>query len=184
MINLRYDFQGWPMNALTFKELLNDLGFTPENGAITIPEGHPLLHAYPSILMDDGMGYGIHEGYVVEGDTYVYKRKIGKEPIKTFNIFIEPQPIENEDEEDDTTTHEFKAGDFLYGIPETEEDDEVPEYQHIFIYDGHTTADGYGKLIGYEDGKLKRSTGYGNFQWGGDVRPATPEEITEFIQKL
>lgn len=80
---------------------------------------------------------------------------------------------------------EYKAGTFLYGIPSNEEVAKYnPEDQRVFIHDGCVTADGYGKAIGYEDGVLKRSTGYGNFQWGGDVRLATEEEIKEFFSNL
>ena len=31
------------------------------------------------------------------------------------------------------------------------------------------------------DGKLRKSTGYGNYQYGNDVRLATEEEIKAFI---
>ena len=80
---------------------------------------------------------------------------------------------------------EYKAGTFLYAIPSNEEVASYnPEDQRVFIHDGYITADGYGMAIGYEDGVLKRSTGYGNFQWGCDVRLATEEEIKEFFSKL
>lgn len=189
MIKLHYDFQGWPMNALTFKELLNDLGFKPnENGDIVIPSDSPLLEAYPSVLTDDGMGYGIREGYITEGDIEVYDYKIGDEPAKVFNIFIEPDTPDIEDNEDDIhikMAEFYDTGTFLYGIPEDEESAKYnPEDERVFIFDGHVTADGYGMMIGYEDGKLVRSTGYGNFQWGGKVRPATKQEIIQFIKKL
>lgn len=88
-------------------------------------------------------------------------------------------------EGDKITKSTYKAGTFLYGIPTSEESAKYnPEGQRVFIHDGYVTADGYGKAIGYEDGVLKRSTGYGNFQWGGDVRLATEEEIKEFFSKL
>ena len=79
----------------------------------------------------------------------------------------------------------YKAGDFLYGIPSSIESESYnPEDCRVFIFDGKIDGDGYGKLIGFEDGKLVKSTGYGNFCWGGDVRYATPEEITQFIRKV
>ena len=52
----------------------------------------------------------------------------------------------------------------------------------FFIYTGNTTGDGYGVLIGFDsDGKLRKSAGYGNYQYGNDVRLATEEEIKAFI---
>ena len=79
----------------------------------------------------------------------------------------------------------YPCGSFLYGIPSSEESEKYnPENERVFIHDGTITADGYGKLIGYEDHKLVHSTGFGNFQWGGDVRLATEEEIKHFISQL
>jgi len=85
----------------------------------------------------------------------------------------------------DKSDNIIPAGAFLYGIPHNEEAAKYhPENQRVFIYDGHTTADGYGKLIGWEDGKLKHSTGIGNWCWGGDVRLATKEEIDQFMREI
>lgn len=79
----------------------------------------------------------------------------------------------------------IKMGSFLYGIPSSEESAKYnPEDQRVFIYDGHIDGDGYGMLIGWEDGKLVHSTGRGNFCWGGDVRLATDDEIRQFMVKL
>ena len=52
------------------------------------------------------------------------------------------------------------------------------------FYDGYIDGDGYGKLVGWNDGEIKKSTGYGNFCWGADVRKATEEEIKEFMRAL
>lgn len=79
----------------------------------------------------------------------------------------------------------FAAGTFLYGIPSSEESASYhPEDQRVFLHDGCITADGYGILIGWEDGKLVHSTGFGNFCWGGDVRLATEDEIGKFISQI
>lgn len=79
----------------------------------------------------------------------------------------------------------YTIGTFLYGIPSNEVSASYnPEDQRVFIYDGYNTGDGYGKLIGWEDGKLVHSTGWGNFCWGGDVRLATEKEIEQFINKV
>ena len=76
----------------------------------------------------------------------------------------------------------YKAGDFLYKL-----DDKgiTKESQRVFIYTGYTTGDGYGVLIGFDsDGKLRKSTGYANYQYGNDVRLATEEEIKSFINEI
>ena len=73
----------------------------------------------------------------------------------------------------------YKAGDFLYKLGDK---GIKKESQRVFIYTGVTTGDGYGVLIGFDsDGKLRKSTGYGNCQYGNDVRLATEEEIKAFI---
>ena len=80
---------------------------------------------------------------------------------------------------------EFKAGDFLYGIPSSPESAKYhPEDERVFIHTGYETGDGYGILLGFHDHKIKRSSGHGNFQWGGDVRHATEEEIEKFMKSL
>jgi hypothetical protein len=79
----------------------------------------------------------------------------------------------------------YSAGTFLYGIPSSEVSASYhPEDQRVFLYDGYNTADGYGILIGWEDGKLVHSTGFGNFCWGGYVRLATDDEIRRFINQI
>ena len=79
----------------------------------------------------------------------------------------------------------YTMGTFLYGIPSSQESARYnPEDQRVFIYDGHIDGDGYGILIGWEDGKLVHSTGSGNFCWGGDVRLATEEEIKQFMNQV
>lgn len=36
----------------------------------------------------------------------------------------------------------------------------------------------------WNDGEIKKSTGWGNFCWGGNVRKATEEEIEQFMQAM
>lgn len=80
---------------------------------------------------------------------------------------------------------EYKIGEFLYGIPDSEESAKYnPENQRVFIHNGYKDGDGYGKLIGWNDGEIKKSTGWGNFCWGGSVRKATEEEIEPFMRAL
>lgn len=80
---------------------------------------------------------------------------------------------------------EYKIGEFLYGITDSEESAKYhPENQRVFIHNGYKNGDGYGKLIGWNDGEIKKSTGWGNFCCGGDVRKATDKEKEEFIRAL
>lgn len=80
---------------------------------------------------------------------------------------------------------EYKIGEFLYGIPDSEESAKYhPENQRVFIHNGYKNGDGYGKLIGWNDGEIKKSTGWGNFCWGGNVRKATEGEIGQFMQAM
>lgn len=80
---------------------------------------------------------------------------------------------------------EYKIGEFLYGIPSDEESAKYnPENQRVFIHTGYINADGYGKLIGWNDGKIKKSTGWNNWCWGDSVRKATDEEIEQFMKQL
>lgn len=79
----------------------------------------------------------------------------------------------------------YRVGEFLYGIPDNDESAIYhPEGQRVFIHDGYICGDGYGKLVGWNDGKIKKSTGHGNFCWGGEVRKASDEEIKEFMSAL
>lgn len=80
---------------------------------------------------------------------------------------------------------EFEIGEFLYGIPSSEESAKYnPEDQRVFIHNGYVSGDGYGKLIGWNGGVIKKSTGWGNFCWGGNVRKATDEEKEQFMRAL
>lgn len=57
------DFQGWPIYALTWREILNKLPFV-KNGVID--QNDPRLDIYPRTLEDDGMGYGVNEKLITE----------------------------------------------------------------------------------------------------------------------
>ena len=74
---LVYDFQGWPVNGLTLREILLDItGFKEEDGKISIDSNNPILDAYPRILEDDGMGYGVSPKLVSEADPEIYEEEI------------------------------------------------------------------------------------------------------------
>ena len=79
---------------------------------------------------------------------------------------------------------EYSIGEFLYGITDKEDDKYHPEGQRVFIHNGYISGDGYGELIGWNDGVIKKSTGWGNFCWGGKVRKATDEEREQFMRAL
>lgn len=80
---------------------------------------------------------------------------------------------------------EFNVGEFLYTIPTDKEVERYnPEGQRVFIHNGYINGDGYGILIGWHDGVIKKSTGWGNFCWGGKVRKATDKEKEEFMATL
>lgn len=79
----------------------------------------------------------------------------------------------------------YNIGDFLYKIPSNEESEAYnPIGERVFVFNGCINGDGYGMTIGWNDGKIKKSTGFKNFMWSGEVRKATDEEIHEFMAKL
>ena len=82
------DFQGWPINAMTLREIIKELGitYTLDNGdEIIRSDRKHLLDAYPIILEDDGMGYGVNPRYITSADKNVYET----EDLKVFNLFAE-----------------------------------------------------------------------------------------------
>ena len=61
----------------TLGDILKNLGFEEdENGRISIDKNAEILNAYPRLLEDDGMGYGVNEQYVVESDKEVYEATV------------------------------------------------------------------------------------------------------------
>lgn len=121
MLQIGTDFQGWPVYALTLREILNRLGFEEDTETITLiksEEANRLLDSYPQLLEDDGMGYGVNAEYITEVSDETWEKKIltvdykveeGKVPldvkkvikeeaINVFTMFREPP--ENKTEED------------------------------------------------------------------------------------
>lgn len=76
MIELSEDFQGWPIYGLTLREVLKELGFESKDGLFSISDNSEILDAYPRLLEDDGMGYGVDEQFLTVGDDYVYDTEI------------------------------------------------------------------------------------------------------------
>lgn len=124
MIEVYEDFQGWPVKIKTLREILGQLGFKEKDGFYGLPNDDKLLDAYPRLLEDDGMGYGVDEYYLCDGDADVYDTEIdylkriernkiieidstesisfpetigyekGKQQIKVFNMFREKTPTD------------------------------------------------------------------------------------------
>ena len=63
-INL--DAQGWPVFKLNLRDILVRLGLKKENGKLCIDVNDPILDHYPIVVVDDGMGYGVDENYIIE----------------------------------------------------------------------------------------------------------------------
>lgn len=97
-ILLGFDFQGWPIYAQKFKEILKELGFEDDGEKIYLKHNEKndtLLESYPRILTDDGMGYGVGEEYISETDNDIYEDIIGNKNVSVFNVFIEKYTSEN-----------------------------------------------------------------------------------------
>lgn len=83
----------WPVYALTLRELLTEIGFEISEceDKIDFVCGHldrNLLDAYPMLLEDDGMGYGVNEKFITDSiSTDVYYNENVKEDV--FNVFID-----------------------------------------------------------------------------------------------
>lgn len=91
-IVLQYDWQGWPVNAMKLKDILKELGFIDNGEKIFLPhteENDKLLNAYPRLLKDDGMGYGVDEEYICTAENDVFEETIGENKVNVFNLFRE-----------------------------------------------------------------------------------------------
>ncbi len=82
------DSQGWPVYKKTLREILESLGARVENGIIGFDNDNFILDVYPTILEDDGMGYGVSPKYITEASSY------SSNGNNSINIFVEPK---NED---------------------------------------------------------------------------------------
>lgn len=76
MIQIGTDFQGWPVKAMTLREILEQLGFKENKNSFSISKKNKLLDAYPYLLEDDGMGYGVNSEYVIDADADVYEKNV------------------------------------------------------------------------------------------------------------
>jgi len=118
MIEVSEDFQGWPVKIKTLREILTEIGFEEKSdGVFGIDISNDILDAYPRLLTDDGMGYGVDEYYLIETDSEVYDNEIDylkpiikehkstnipeivkyekdKQKIKVFNMFKDKTPTD------------------------------------------------------------------------------------------
>lgn len=119
MNHIGRDFQGWPIDAMTLEDILKHLGFTENEDSWSISKDAPILKAYPRILEDDGMGYGVNPEFITEADDdiyedeartfeykpitegqpFKYKKVYDTEKIQVFNIFrerVHPEKLDDE----------------------------------------------------------------------------------------
>lgn len=76
MVQIDNDFGGFPVEAMTLREILNKLGFKNDGTSFSIDNDNPILDAYPYTLEDDGMGYGVNPKFIMLPDKDIYKRKV------------------------------------------------------------------------------------------------------------
>ena len=80
---------GWPVYKRNVREILMSPGATEENGKISIDSNNHILDVYPHILIDDGMGYGVDDSYVVEVNI------VEDEDETRVNIWRDKETIKN-----------------------------------------------------------------------------------------
>lgn len=86
MKRISTDFQGWSLNAMTWREIFDK--FSTNCNGTQYDFNNELLDSYPRLLEDDGMGYGVNSRYVISVDHEFYKDKELEENVT--NLFIEP----------------------------------------------------------------------------------------------
>lgn len=95
MKTISIDFQGWPIKAMTLGELLERFGLavdeTMDNTKCFVSGlvDKSIIDAYPVVLEDDGMGYGIKPKYITEVSKEIWYDEDIKENV--FNIFADYQ---------------------------------------------------------------------------------------------
>lgn len=114
-----FDFQGWPVKIMTWRDVIMGIGGYVENGKLMIDNDSKILDAYPLLLEDDGMGYGVSPEYIVDTDYEIWDKeimaaeetinekenKIEREfkavTIPVVNVFREPVHYKVEGDNDD-----------------------------------------------------------------------------------
>lgn len=84
---------------LTLHNILKELGFKEEDGKLFIESDAEILKAYPRLLRDDGMAYGVEPEYIIEADESIYKCKLMVEDFVCTgdNPKLDIDKIEKED---------------------------------------------------------------------------------------
>lgn len=98
---INYDFQGWPVVKMSLRDILEQLrksgvfAYDVDSATYFIRDDSPVLDIYPTVLEDDGMGYGINERFITEFTRVPVE--LGGERL---NVFIEKDCL-NHDIDDD-----------------------------------------------------------------------------------
>ena len=93
-----YDFQGWPICKMNLKEILCACGATKKDGKLFFDLDDPVLNVCPTILTDDGMGYGVDDNCIVDAGRFTESNN-KNEDIIYINFFREPIPTEEQQKE-------------------------------------------------------------------------------------
>lgn len=96
MKRIGIDFQGWPINAMTLKEILDKISTKSEDMEDNMTNycfDRKVLDSYVRILEDDGMGYGVNPRYIICADNNPYEDSEIKENV--INMFGEPIDKDN-----------------------------------------------------------------------------------------
>lgn len=96
---------GWPIYALTLKEILTQLGFeiNKTNDIIYLnlnETNNKLLGSYPILLEDDGMGYGINPQFITLVDKEIYEEECTNSKLNVFNLWKEKYSNTNENDKE------------------------------------------------------------------------------------
>lgn len=67
---INIDFQGWPVYALTLREILCHLGAVEKDGILGFNIDDKKLDIVPDVYDDDGMAYGVNKRYISEAGSY------------------------------------------------------------------------------------------------------------------
>ena len=76
MIQIGTDFDGFPVEAMTVKEILLKLGFKTEGNKFSIDKNDEILNAYPMVCENDGMAYPTNPEFLVYVDKTVSDKKV------------------------------------------------------------------------------------------------------------
>lgn len=85
MVKIDEEVTGWPIYALTLREILKELGAVQVGKYGFIIRNKKLLDSYPVTLQDDGMGYGIRPKYITQCDPDIYIDR--ESQLNVFNLF-------------------------------------------------------------------------------------------------